>query len=125
MMKQKTDLKNSTDNSELPDNNDIINLVEEVKKPHDDEEIIVLKEEIEVSSEKNGDIIDLTDEVSMTYQEESTKTTEIMDAAIERVIRKIFAEKIDFMIRDAIKKVLAEDMDQLLQQISHQHEKKT
>lgn len=123
-MKQKTDLKNNMDNSELPDNNDIINPIEEVEKFHDEEEIIVLKEEIEVSPEENEDIIDLTDEVSMISQEESTKTTETMDAAIERVIRKIFAEKIDFMVREAIKKVLAEDMEKLHQQILHQHEEK-
>jgi hypothetical protein len=124
MMKQKTDLKNNMDNLELPDNNDIINPIEEVEKPHDEEEIILLKEEIEVSPEENEDIIDLTDEVSMISQEESTKTTETMDAAIERVIRKIFAEKIDFMVREAIKKVLVEDIEKLHQQILHQHGKK-
>lgn len=123
-MKQKTDLKNNMDNSELPDNNDIINPIEEIEKPHDEEEIIVLKEEIEVFPDENEDIIDLTDEVSMISQEESTKTTETMDAAIERVIRKIFAEKIDFMVREAIKKVLAEDIEKLHQQILHQHEEK-
>lgn len=123
-MKQKTDLKNNMDNSELPDNNDIINPIEEVEKFHDEEEIIVLKEEIEVSPEENEDIIDLTDEVSMISQEESTKTTETMDAAIERIIRKMFAEKIDFMVREAIKKVLAEDIEKLHQQILHQHEEK-
>jgi hypothetical protein len=125
MMKQKTDLKNKTDNSKLPDNNNIINLVEEVEKPQDEEDIIVLKEEIQVVPEENDGIIDLTDEVSMASQEASAKTTdEIMDAAIERIILKLFAGKIDFMVREAIKKVLAEDIEKLHKQILHQQEEK-
>ena len=140
-MKQKTDIKNKTNNSELPDHNDIIDLIEEVDNRHDsaeikgskykksdvannDDELILLKDEIQVSPEQNEDIIELTDEVSMTFQEESAKTTEIIDAAVERVIRKIFAEKIDFMIREAIKKVLAEDIEKLQKQILRHHEEK-
>jgi hypothetical protein len=141
MMKQKTDIKNKTNNSELPDDNNIIDLIEEVDNRQDsaeikgskyeksdvannDDELILLKEEIQVSPEQNEDIIELTDEVSMTFQEESAKTTEIIDASVERVIRKIFAEKIDFMIREAIKKVLAEDIEKLQKQILRHHEEK-
>jgi hypothetical protein len=176
MMKQKTDLKNKTDNLKLSHNNDIIELIEEIKKPRDskeikgvkhgksnmpnhDEEIIVLKDEINVSSEENEDFIELTDEVPMTFQEESTQlkyvvisleafkaalgknsneasglfpgianqaiiSKEIIDAAIERIIRKMSSEKIELMIREVIKKVVTEDIEKLQKQILHQHEKK-
>jgi hypothetical protein len=176
MMKQKTDLKNITDNLNQSDNDDIIELIEKIEKPHDskefkgvkygksnmpnhDEEIIVLKDEIHVSSEANEDFIELTDEVSMTFQEESTHikyvvipleafkaasgknseeasgffpgnrnqaaiSIEIIDAAIERIIRKMSSEKIELMIREVIKKVVTEDIRKLQKQILHQHEKK-
>lgn len=139
-MEEKTGLKNKSDNLKLPDNNDFIDLIEEVDKSQDgreieglahadlannDEEILELNEEIhDVSYEENEDLIELTDEVPLTSQEESNKTTEIIDAAVERVIRNMFAEKIDFMVRETIKKVLAEDIEKLKQQILNPHEKK-
>jgi hypothetical protein len=149
IMKQKTDLENKTGDSKPPENNDIIPLIEEVKKPNkfeeinnpiaeksatlnDDDEIIILKDVIQVSAEENEDFIELTDEVSTTLQEESAKinstqtviSTEIIDNAIERVIRKMFAEKIELMIREAIQKVIEEDIEKLQKQILNQHEKK-
>jgi len=89
MMKEKTDLKNKTAHSELPDNNDIIDLMEEVDKshdgnekmalkhdnsdfPNDDEDIIVLKEEVHAALEEKEDIIELTDEAIISPPKEST-----------------------------------------------------
>jgi len=89
MMKEKTDLKNKTAHSELPDNKDIIVLMEEVDKyhdgkektalkdddsdfPDDDEDIIVLKEEVQVALEEKEEIIELTDEVIISPPKEST-----------------------------------------------------
>jgi len=190
-MKQKRDLKNKAANSELPDNDEIIDLVEEVDKSHDrqenkvlkhenadlsnnDEEIIVLKEEVPVTLEEKEDIIELIDEVPMSspkgstdrnvyqkadmaqekagikyvvipieafeaasgksservphffprYMHQTAISIEIIDAAIERVINKIFADKIELMLRDTIKKVVAEEINQLQKRILHQHEKK-
>lgn len=48
---------------------------------------------------------------------------EMLDDAIERVIHKMFAGKIDFMIREAIEKALPENIEKLLKQILHQHRK--
>ena len=183
MMKQKTDLKNKPANWELPDNDDIIDLVEEVDKSHDrqenkvlkhentgflndDEEIIALKEEVPVTLEEKEDIIELTDEVPIAspkgstdrnicqkadikyvvipieafesasgksservphffprYMHQAAISIEIIDAAIERVIHKIFADKIEFMLTNAVKKVATEEINQLQKQILHQHEK--
>lgn len=189
-MKQKTDLKNKPANWELPDNDDIIDLVEEVDKSHDrqenkvlkhenacfpsnDEEIIILKEEVPVTLEEKEDIIELADEVSISSPKGSTDrnicqktdmaqekadikyvvipieafeaasgksservphffprdmhqaaiSIEIIDASIERVIHNIFADKIEFMLKDAVKKVVVEEINQLQNQILHQHEK--
>jgi len=190
MMKQKTDLKNKPANWELPDNDDIIDLVEEIDKSHDrqenkvlkyenagflndDEEIIVLKEEVPVTLEEKEDIIELTDEVPIAspkgstdrnicqkadmaqqkagikyvvipieafeaasgksservphffprYMHQAAISIEIIDASIERVIHNIFADKIEFMLKDAVKKVVVEEINQLQNQILHQHEK--
>ncbi len=123
-MKHTADQNRKKDNSELPDQNDRINLKEEDENFHDDNEIIVLHEEVQVPSKDNEDIIELTDEVPMMTQKDSTKTPETLDSAIERVIHNLFAEKIDAMIRKAIQKVLAEDIENLRKQILNQHEKK-
>jgi hypothetical protein len=191
-MKHKTDFKNKKGDPELPENNDIVHLIEEVKKPNkgeeiknlkseksatpddDDDEIIILKDVIQVSAEENEEFIELTDEVSMNLQEESDNvnssqkvntdqekagtqyillpieavkaalekspekisgffhenihqaaiSTEIIDNAVEAVIRKRFADKLDLMIREAIQKVIKEDIDKLQKQILNQHEKK-
>jgi len=89
MMKEKTDLKNKTAHSELPDNNDIIDLMGEVDKshdgkekmalkhdnfdfPNDDEDIILLKEEVQVALEEKEDIIELTDVAIISPPKEST-----------------------------------------------------
>jgi hypothetical protein len=176
MMKQKTDLKNKTDNPKLSEDNDIIDLTEKIEKPYDskkvksvnhekstvlnhDEEIIVLKNEIQASSEENEVFIELTDEVPVTFQKESNQlkyvvipieafkaaleknfdevsglfpgngnqtliSKEIVDAAIERIIRKMSSEKIELMIREVIKKIVTEDMEKLQKQILYQHEEK-
>jgi hypothetical protein len=149
IMKEKTDLKNKTGDSKPAENNDIIPLIEEGKKPNnseeinkpkteksvilnDDDEIIILKDVIQVSAEENEDFIELTDEVSPNPKEESAKInssptiipTEIIDNAIERVMRKMFAEKIELMIREAIQKVIEEDIEKLQKQILNQQEKK-
>jgi hypothetical protein len=175
-MKQKTDLKNKTDNLKLSEENDIIDLIEKIEQPYDsekvkgvkygksnlsnhDEEIIVLKDEIQVSSEENKDFIELTDEVPVTVHEESTQlkyvvipieafktalgknsdeasglfpgnenqaiiSKEIVDAAIERIIRKMSSGKIELMIREVIKKIVTEDIEKLQKQILYQHEEK-
>jgi hypothetical protein len=175
-MKQKTDLKNKTDNLKLSEDNDIIDLIEKIEKPYDsekvkgvkhgkpnvvnhDEEIIVLKDEIQFSSEKNEDFIELTDEVPVTFEKESNQlkyvvipieafkaalgknfnevfglfsengnqtliSKEIIDTAIERIIRKMSSEKIELMIREVIKKIVTEDIEKLQKQILFQHEEK-
>lgn len=49
--------------------------------------------------------------------------TEILDDSIERVIHKMFADKIDFMIREATEKILTETLEKLRKKILHQHRK--
>ena len=176
MMKQKTDLKNKTDNLKLSEDNDIIDLIEKIEAPYNskkvkgennrksnvlnhDEEIIVLKDEIQISSEENEDFIELTDEVPVTFQKDSNQlkyvvipieafkaalgknsdkasdlfpgngnqaliSQEIVDAAIERIIRKMSSEKIELMIREVIKKIVIEDIEKLQKQILYKNEEK-
>ncbi len=112
-------------NEKLKENryNDIIELSEEVETVHDDSDIINLTHEVPTPPKKNSASFlsihrDDFGQVNISVSEQK------LEALIEDVIRKILAEKIDFIFMRAVKKVLREDIKKLKEEILQEHKNK-
>ena len=146
-MKEKTDFKNKPENFQPPDDNDIIDLTEknqelikleinhsnlsrenigediielceEAQPPQDDEKVIELTEEISIPSEKDSTSSD-------TFPQKTSVSDHIIEAAIERAIRRILVEKFELIFMEAVQKIIREDIKKLKEQILREHEHKT
>ena len=103
--------------------NDIIELSEEDETVHDDSDIIDLTHEVPTPPKKNSASFRSSHrndfgQVNISVSEQK------LEALIEGVIRKILAEKIDFIFMRAVKKVLREDIKKLKEEVLQEHKNK-
>lgn len=147
---KKTDYKSRLEIHEEADDNDIIDMSRKAISPMEsngteklnenrDDDIIELSEEVKTVHD-DSDIIDLTHEVPTPPKKHSASflssrkddfgqvnisvSEQKLEAIIEDVVRKILAEKIDFIFMRAVKKVLREDIKKLKEEILQQHKNK-
>lgn len=103
--------------------NDIIELSEEVETVHDDSDIIDLIHEVPTPPKKHSASF-LSSHKDDFSQVKISVSEQKLEAIIEGAIRKILAEKIDFIFTRAVKKVLREDIKKLKEEILQEHKNK-
>ncbi|MFO8082924.1 MAG: hypothetical protein R6U27_01240 [Desulfobacterales bacterium] len=147
-MTEKKDFPNKTKTTQQSDGNEIIDLTEKAwdlsgsqinaigsSKANKNEDIIELSEEVDKPYD-NQNIIDLTQEISMPLEKESTSSNifgnnkidqkdisvsqQMIESAIERIIRKVLAEKIELIFMEALQKVVKEDIKKIKEHVLQQ-----